>query len=93
MVKRSLLRSLAAAMLLVILLVTMLLWLPRYETLSRAVSALLMPGVWAVYSWAPLHAGSAFVLVHIVDIAFYTLLFELLQRAWRKSRERARPPR
>ncbi len=93
MLKRGLPYSLAAAILFVILLVSMLLWFPAPAPLGRAASALLMPGVWAVYSWAPSHSGTAFVLVHIVDIAFYALLFEMLKRPVRRRRARTRPPR
>lgn len=88
---RGLLQALAAATLFVILIVVVLLRFPPPAPPGWIASALLMPGVWAVYSWAPLHSGSAFVLAHIIDIAFYALLFAMLRRLLRRSGARARP--
>jgi hypothetical protein len=45
------------------------------DSVSGIASVLMLPGVWTVYSWAPVHDSWSFILMNIVNILFYYFLF------------------
>lgn len=47
-------------------------------------SALMLPGVTAVYSWASVHDGWAYLLVQIVNVIFYYALFFTAASVYRR---------
>jgi len=58
-----------------------LIWaFPHSDFIKGTTSSLMLPGVIAVYSWAPMHAGWAFISMNVANVIFYYFVFLILWR-------------